>query len=76
VFHDQRLSDTQLRDFAHEFGPLEIGRGALQGGRRRLALPQIGDISNLDEDNRIRARDDIGYRLDPRAGGVNGEILR
>jgi len=76
VFHDQRLTDTQLRDFALEFGPLEIGRGALQGGRRRLALPQIGDISNLDEDNRIRARDDIGYRLDPRAGGVNGEILR
>ena len=69
VFHDQRLSDTQLRDFALEFGPLEIGRGALQGGRRRLALPQIGDISNLDEENRIRARDDrrrldsLGNRL-------------
>ena len=69
VFHDQRLTDTQLRDFAAEFGPLEIGRGALQGGRRRLALPQIGDISNLDEENRIRARDDrrrldsLGNRL-------------
>ena len=32
VFHDQRLTDTQLRDFAAEYGPLEIGRGALQGG--------------------------------------------
>ena len=69
VFHDQRLTDTQLRDFAAAFGPLEIGRGALQGGRRRLALPQIGDISNLDEENRIRARDDrrrldsLGNRL-------------
>lgn len=69
VFHDQRLTDAQLRDFALEFGPLEIGRGALQGGRRRLALPQIGDISNLDEENRIRARDDrrrldsLGNRL-------------
>ena len=69
VFHDQRLTDTQLRDFAAEFGPLEIGRGALQGGRRRLALPQIGDISNLDEENRIRARNDrrrldsLGNRL-------------
>jgi alpha-ketoglutarate-dependent 2,4-dichlorophenoxyacetate dioxygenase len=69
VFHDQRLTDTQLRDFAALFGPLEIGRGALQGGRRRLALPQIGDISNLDEDSRIRARDDrrrldsLGNRL-------------
>jgi alpha-ketoglutarate-dependent 2,4-dichlorophenoxyacetate dioxygenase len=69
VFHDQRLTDTQLRDFAAEFGPLEIGRAALQRGRRRLALPQIGDISNLDEENRIRARDDrrrldsLGNRL-------------
>jgi alpha-ketoglutarate-dependent 2,4-dichlorophenoxyacetate dioxygenase len=69
VFHDQRLTDSELRDFAARFGPLEIGRGALQGGRRRLALPQIGDISNLDEDSRIRARDDrrrldsLGNRL-------------
>ena len=69
VFHDQRLTDVQLRDFAAAFGPLEIGRGALQGGKRRLALPQIGDISNLDEENRIRARDDrrrldsLGNRL-------------
>ena len=69
VFRDQRLTDTQLRDFAAEFGPLEIGRGALQGGKRRLALPQIGDISNLDEESRVRARDDrrrldsLGNRL-------------
>ena len=26
VFHDQRLSDAQLRDFAARFGDLEIGR--------------------------------------------------
>lgn len=69
VFHNQRLTDTQLRDFAARFGPLEIGRGALQGGKRRLAIPQIGDISNLDADNRIRALDDrrrldsLGNRL-------------
>jgi alpha-ketoglutarate-dependent 2,4-dichlorophenoxyacetate dioxygenase len=69
VFHDQRLTDARLRDFAAAFGPLEIGRGALQGGRRRLEIPQIGDISNLDEDNRVRGRDDrrrldsLGNRL-------------
>ncbi len=69
VLHDQRLTDAQLRDFAAAFGPLEIGRGALQGGRRRLAIPQIGDISNLDEDNRVRGREDrrrldsLGNRL-------------
>ncbi|HUB11595.1 MAG TPA: TauD/TfdA family dioxygenase [Acetobacteraceae bacterium] len=69
VIHDQQLTDAQLRDFAAAFGPLEIGRAALQGGRRQLAIPQIGDISNLDEDNRIRAREDrrrldsLGNRL-------------
>jgi alpha-ketoglutarate-dependent 2,4-dichlorophenoxyacetate dioxygenase len=69
VFHDQRLTDAQLHDFAARFGELEIGRAAARGGRRRLSIPQIGDISNLDEDNRVRARDDrrrldsLGNRL-------------
>jgi alpha-ketoglutarate-dependent 2,4-dichlorophenoxyacetate dioxygenase len=42
VFHDQHLDDTQLRDFAGKFGKLEIGRAAAEGGKRRLALPEIG----------------------------------
>jgi alpha-ketoglutarate-dependent 2,4-dichlorophenoxyacetate dioxygenase len=69
VFRDQHLSDDELRDFAARFGPLEIGRSAMRPGRRRLSIPQIGDISNLDEDNRVRARDDrrrldsLGNRL-------------
>jgi alpha-ketoglutarate-dependent 2,4-dichlorophenoxyacetate dioxygenase len=69
VFRDQRLTDAQLRDFAALFGPLEIGRAAARPGRRRLAIPQIGDISNLDEDNRVRRLDDrrrldsLGNRL-------------
>ena len=58
VFHDQRLSDEQLRDFAGKFGKLEIGRSAAEGGKRRLALPEIGDISNLDEEGRLRERND------------------
>ena len=58
VFHDQRLSDEELRDFAGKFGKLEIGRSAAEGGKRRLALREIGDISNLDEEGRLRARDD------------------
>jgi hypothetical protein len=49
------LSDAQLRDFAVNFGKLEIGRSAAEGGKRRLALPEIGDISNLDEAGRLRA---------------------
>jgi alpha-ketoglutarate-dependent 2,4-dichlorophenoxyacetate dioxygenase len=69
VFHGQQLTDLQLRDFAARFGDLEIGRGALQGGKRRLAIPQIGDISNLDTENRVRALEDrrrldsLGNRL-------------
>ncbi len=69
IFRDQRLTDAQLRDFAARFGPLEIGRSAARPGRRRLAIPQIGDISNLDEDNRVRMLDDrrrldsLGNRL-------------
>jgi alpha-ketoglutarate-dependent 2,4-dichlorophenoxyacetate dioxygenase len=69
VFHDLHLDDTQLRDFAGNFGALEIGRAAARGGRRRLAHPEIGDISNLDEDGRLRERDDrrrldsLGNRL-------------
>jgi alpha-ketoglutarate-dependent 2,4-dichlorophenoxyacetate dioxygenase len=69
VFHDQEISDRQLHDFAASFGELEIGRAAARPGKRRLRIPQIGDISNLDEDNRLRARDDrrrldmLGNRL-------------
>jgi alpha-ketoglutarate-dependent 2,4-dichlorophenoxyacetate dioxygenase len=69
VLRDQHVSDEQLRAFAARFGALEIGRSAARPGRRRLSLPEIGDISNLDEDNRIRARDDkkrldsLGNRL-------------
>jgi len=69
VLHDQRLSDAQLHDFAARFGELEIGRSAARGGPRRLAIPQIGDISNLDLHGRVRALDDrrrldsLGNRL-------------
>ncbi|WP_428491366.1 TauD/TfdA dioxygenase family protein [Rhodopila sp.] len=69
VFREQCLSDERLRDFAARFGPLEIGRAAARPGRRRLAIPQIGDISNLDEDGGVRGLNDrrrldsLGNRL-------------
>ena len=69
VFREQRLDDTRLRDFAALFGPLEIGRAAAAARKRRLKHPEIGDISNLDEDGRLRAADDrrrldmLGNRL-------------
>jgi alpha-ketoglutarate-dependent 2,4-dichlorophenoxyacetate dioxygenase len=69
VFRDQSLTDTNLHDFAARFGPLEIGRSAMRPGPRRLKIPQIGDISNLDENSQVRALDDrkrldsLGNRL-------------
>ena len=69
VFRDQCLSDAQLHDFAARFGDLEIGRSAARGGPRRLAIPQIGDISNLDLNGNVRALEDrrrldsLGNRL-------------
>jgi alpha-ketoglutarate-dependent 2,4-dichlorophenoxyacetate dioxygenase len=69
IFRDQRLTDAQLRDFAARFGPLEIGRAAARPGPRRIEIPQIGDISNLDINNNVRALDDrrrldfLGNRL-------------
>jgi alpha-ketoglutarate-dependent 2,4-dichlorophenoxyacetate dioxygenase len=69
VFRDQSLTDAALRDFAARFGPLEIGRAAARPGRRRLAIPQIGDISNLNEDHQVRdlfdrrRLDSLGNRL-------------
>jgi alpha-ketoglutarate-dependent 2,4-dichlorophenoxyacetate dioxygenase len=58
VFHDQNLTDQQLKDFSAQFGPLEIGRSAARRGKRRLALPEIGDISNLDTEGNVRELDD------------------
>jgi alpha-ketoglutarate-dependent 2,4-dichlorophenoxyacetate dioxygenase len=69
VFRNQHLDDTALRDFAAQFGPLEVGRAAATAKRRRLAHPEIGDISNLDEDGRLRTAADrrrldaLGNRL-------------
>ena len=69
VFRDQHLDDEKLRDFAVNFGRLEIGRAAAEARKRRLTLPEIGDISNLDEEGRLRQREDrrrldsLGNRL-------------
>ena len=65
VFHDQDITDERPPPLRR----MEIGRSAARGGRRRLKFPEIGDISNLDEDSRLRRRDDqrrldsLGNRL-------------
>jgi alpha-ketoglutarate-dependent 2,4-dichlorophenoxyacetate dioxygenase len=58
VFHDQDIDDAQQVAFSRHFGPLEMATGDIaQGEQRRLAM-EINDISNLDRDAKVLARDD------------------
>jgi alpha-ketoglutarate-dependent 2,4-dichlorophenoxyacetate dioxygenase len=68
VFRDQRLDDERQMAFAENFGELELPRSGRAAVARRLR-PEIADISNLDEQGRLRGRDDprrfdqLGNRL-------------
>ncbi len=70
VFHDQQITDEQQMDFSRNFGELEVSsQGEMsKPGELRLAV-QMADVSNLDEHNQVRARDDakrlssLGNRL-------------
>jgi alpha-ketoglutarate-dependent 2,4-dichlorophenoxyacetate dioxygenase len=57
VFHDQPIDDEQQLAFTRNFGPLELATGDIQQTQRRLAM-EINDISNLDRDQQVLARDD------------------
>jgi alpha-ketoglutarate-dependent 2,4-dichlorophenoxyacetate dioxygenase len=59
VFHDQKLSDEQQVAFSRNFGAIElaVGSNVTRPEDRRLPL-ELADISNLDRDNRVLARDD------------------
>ena len=61
VFHDQVLTDDQQLAFSRNFGELEVtlaGQMAKPEERRLGDRLELGDISNLTAQNRIRARDD------------------
>jgi alpha-ketoglutarate-dependent 2,4-dichlorophenoxyacetate dioxygenase len=69
VFHDQRFTDETQLAFSRNFGALEQATGDIaQGHERRLSM-DVNDISNLDKDNQVLARDDrrrlfgLGNRL-------------
>ena len=68
VCHDQDLDDERQMAFARQFGELETPRSGRADVQRRLPR-EIADISNLDEQNRLRRRDDprrfdqLGNRL-------------
>lgn len=70
VFRNQRITDEQQLAFSHCFGELEAtgGTGISKPNEQRLH-PAFADVSNLDADNRILARDNrrrlygLGNRL-------------
>jgi alpha-ketoglutarate-dependent 2,4-dichlorophenoxyacetate dioxygenase len=58
VFPGQDISDDQQLDFSRHFGPLEQATGDLTpAGQRRITMA-LNDISNLDRDGKVLARDD------------------
>ena len=56
VFPEQPVSDEQQLAFSRLFGPLEVNPN-YAGAKMRLR-PDIADISNLDAEGRVLARDD------------------
>ncbi|HEX3990988.1 MAG TPA: TauD/TfdA family dioxygenase [Acetobacteraceae bacterium] len=58
VFRDQRITDDQQLVFSRHFGELEEtrGTGISKPGEQRLH-PAFADVSNLDKDNTVLARD-------------------
>ena len=57
VFHDQRIDDEQQLAFTRNFGPLEMATGDFEQKNRRLSMA-VNDISNIDRDSKLLARDD------------------
>jgi alpha-ketoglutarate-dependent 2,4-dichlorophenoxyacetate dioxygenase len=70
VFHDQPLDDEQQLAFTRSLGEIEHAIGTSLRAPDEYRLPTtFADVSNLDKDNRVFARDDrrrlfaIGNRL-------------
>ena len=70
VFHDQKIDDEQQLAFSQSLGELEQAVGTSLRAPDEYRLPTtFADVSNLDQNNRVFARDDrrrlfaIGNRL-------------
>jgi alpha-ketoglutarate-dependent 2,4-dichlorophenoxyacetate dioxygenase len=70
VFHDQPLNDEQQLAFTRSLGEIEHAIGTSLRAPDEYRLPTtFADVSNLDKDNRVYARDDrrrlfaVGNRL-------------
>jgi alpha-ketoglutarate-dependent 2,4-dichlorophenoxyacetate dioxygenase len=58
VFHDQRIDDAQQLAFSRNFGPIEMATGDIVQGDARRLRAEVNDISNLDREGQVMARDD------------------
>ncbi len=70
VFHDQQISDDQQLAFTRSLGEIEHAINTSLRGPEAQRLPTtFADVSNLDKDNKVFARDDrprlfgLGNRL-------------
>jgi alpha-ketoglutarate-dependent 2,4-dichlorophenoxyacetate dioxygenase len=70
VFHDQQIDDAQQLAFTRSLGEIEHAIGTSLRAPDEYRLPTtFADVSNLDKDNRVFARDDrrrlfgLGNRL-------------
>jgi alpha-ketoglutarate-dependent 2,4-dichlorophenoxyacetate dioxygenase len=58
VFHQQTLEDRDQIAFSQLFGALEAPIGTIRRDRKQRLGRELADISNLDENNNIRASSD------------------
>lgn len=58
VFHDQRIDDEQQLVFSRALGPLEQATGDIAAPQDRRMSMDLNDISNLDKNSEVLARDD------------------
>jgi alpha-ketoglutarate-dependent 2,4-dichlorophenoxyacetate dioxygenase len=58
VFRGQALEDSEQVAFSQLFGPLEAPIGTIRRDRKHRLGRELADISNLDENNNIRASSD------------------
>jgi alpha-ketoglutarate-dependent 2,4-dichlorophenoxyacetate dioxygenase len=57
VFHDQRFTDETQMAFSRNFGELELASHNLRETKEQRLGAHINDISNLDANNNVLARD-------------------
>jgi len=69
VFHDQRFTDETQMAFSRNFGELELATNNVKDAKGQRLGAHIADISNLDADNNVLARENrrrlflLGTRL-------------